>query len=577
MTISEMKRHRKQSGSALITVAFMVLFLSIGASLLYSTSQGSLRKQQTRIARTQAFYHAENALLEGIQRVADENSSDFIDSYNKSELANMMPYSLSNDEDTYYDFDLNMKIERDTSANQGNIYIVTAQADVQGKSRILRARVEKNPPSHIFDYEYFLNNWGWWWGSSITGYGDQRTNWDFDVRYNPTVNGHLHAFNNIEENTTPVDVFSGSIPFRGTAASDPDYYVHIGEDHLVMPNLDNDFDHYASDADGTLVQGGSTLIDGTHSDSTNERGIYLYGTDSNPIEIDGRVVVYGDVIIHGKVTGQGTLYVGGNLYVAGDLTYDDGPDFTENPGSMTLTDQESWVDDSINKDLIAFAVRESILAGQVTKYTAYSNGNPTSTWTDWYRYPYNNSSYGLKSRGDESQLGADGIPDTPDDGVDYLDTDDDGSPDSAWYDADGDGVVDRDYNFETDFEMNAPRAAKIDGYPTYADGNLKNYYHVATNQFNDIEGIFYTNHAFGYKSNKSGRDKIHGAIICRDEAWVFSSGQDIRYDPRVHSRYHSKYFDGNGNLIIDLGLPIIKLDVLRRYEDYDAQHAAVSF
>ena len=62
--------------------------------------------------------------------------------------------------------------------------------------------------------------------------------------------------------------------------------------------------------------------------------------------------------------------------------------------------------------------------------------------------------------GGQDQDAEDGIAHTPDDNVPYLDTNNDGIPDSTWYDADGDGVVDLNYNYNTSQVGCVPDASK---------------------------------------------------------------------------------------------------------------------
>jgi hypothetical protein len=100
---------------------------------------------------------------------------------------------------------------------------------------------------------------------------------------------------------------------------------------------------------------------------------------------------------------------------------------------MPAADRDNWVSENTNKTLVAFGVRLAVLGG-----------NPNSS--EWKQRCFDPSSYGLKNVGDERNLGQDGILHTPDDGVPYLDTNNDGIPDTAWYDADGDGVVVFYYN-----------------------------------------------------------------------------------------------------------------------------------
>jgi len=556
------EKEAQGKGSILVTVVILTAVISFACIGVARLGQYHHRKQYGRTNWVEAYYTAENAMLEGIQMISDElhDPSNTIGTYilSDSEQTLQMPYSPGS-EVNY----CTMTIEPDPMGMQDN-FQVTASAVIGGKwdnqqekwagskIRTIRSLVRWRPPSLVFDYEYFLNNWGWWWGSSIRGYGDQRSNWDFDFRYNPYVFGHIFANGEVESNQSPVDPFAGSPPFRGTAGGDPLTYCHVGSPRINMPNL-KDLTYYETNATGSIEKGGELLVDGIHGDNETKPGIYLKGTDADPLEINGTVVIRGDCILRGTITGQGTVYVGGNLYIAGNVEYDNGPSFNPPPESMSGDDRDTWVDNSMDKDLISFAVREAILGGKVNS-------------SDWKSCSYETYPYGLKHVGDESQLGPDGIANTPDDGVKYMDTNGDGVPDSAWYDADEDGVVDDNYDYNTDLKMTDARRSQIQGYPKDDDNNLLDYNQVASDQLTLFEGIYYTNHAWASRS-RLGPDYLQGTIICRDEAWIFSNSLYIRYDSRIHSRYQRKYFGGDPNRIIDLGLPISEdVRILDRYE-----------
>ena len=534
-------RLRRQSGQALVTT--VVLSGIMGLSVVSMLQLGSFRAktQDDRRSWTQSYYHAENAVDWAAQVIADSDESgtnaSYIASYATSDGSLSLPYMLGGNAERF-------EGARVTIANHPsgtfNLYQITASAKVNGKVRTIQTTTRKNPPSKVFDYEYFLNNWGWWWGSSITGNGDNRANWDFDFKYNPTVNGAVLANGQIESNGNPVDPFAGSPPFNGTAGSDPVSYVHSGVPRVQMPNL-LDFNYYkqkATSEGGKLYVGNTLLVDAVQNDGSKP-GLFLEGTTSNPIRVEGPVVIPGDVVISGTITGKGTLYVGGNLYIAGNMTYKQGPNFNNPPTGQTQAAQDAWVNAAINggKDLIGFAVKESILAGAVNT-------------SHWVANCYNPSGYGLRNVGAEANLGQDGIPHTPDDGVNYLDTNDDGVPDSAWYDADEDGLIDSAYDYNSDIAMTTSRANKILGYPTYSNGSPRNFNDVSSNSMNRLDGIFYTNHAAAMRLGTS-HAVMNGALICRDEAIIFSSTLKFNYDPRIHSRYSA-----DPNRYIDLGLPI---------------------
>lgn len=534
---------RSAAGSVLLMTLVLGSILCLTVVAMVELSSYQVRVENARWTSGQAFYHAENALNWALQKVADASeggsTAPFLGQYSAgagtldlSYLTGALTNATSGLKNAWVTIG-------NHSSGVTDLYLVTTSAKVGERVRTVQAAVRKNPPSTVFDYAYFLNNWGWWWGASITGYGDNRANWDFDFRYTPTVNGAVVANGNIESNGVKVDPLTGTLPFAGLAGSDPVTYVRSGVPRVPMPNL-KDFSYYmqkSTNQGGKLWLGSTLVVNAVHS-NTNKPGLYLAGTTSSPIKISGPVVIPGDVVIKGAITGNGTLYVGGSLYVADDVTYANGPNFTSPPSMMSQSARDAWVNDAITggKDLVAFAVRESIFGGGVNT-------------SDWKSYCYDASTYGLKNVGAEANLGPDGINNTPDDGLLFRDTNGDGVADSAWYDADGDGLVDVKYNYDTDIKMTSTRANRIYNYPT-TSGSPTDYSSVASNSMNRMDGIYYCNHAVGMRLAQNNT-VWNGSVISRDEAIVFNSSLKFVYDPRIHSRYST-----DPNRYIDLGLPV---------------------
>ena len=542
---------------AVVLVTGGVMGIVIAGS--FSLSSFTLKSAHNRTDWNAAFYHAENALQWAAQGVADADPTTASNYYSTASGTLTLAYMASARSNADSGFKNAWVSVARSSTNDPNYYLVTASARVNDRVRTIQANVRKSPASLIFDYEYFLNNWGWWWGSPIYGNGGNRSNWDFDFRDKPTVNGEIVANGYVTSDGTPVNPLAGNPPFVGTAGSDPLSWVHAGVPRLPMPNL-KDFGYYTNKAmQGIATNGiwvGTNRVVYAVQTNASQPGLYLDGTASgSPITINGTVVVPGDVVIKGKITGHGTLYVGGNLYVAGDLTYNNGPTWSAAPETMTSAQRDQWVSDNKNKDLVGFAVRESIFAGDVTD----------TSGSGWKGYCYDAATYGLKNVGDESHLGADGIAGTPDDNIPYLDTNGDGVPDSTWYDADGDGVVDGNFNYNTQITMttsgNNSRAGGILGYPTDTHGNLVAYNSLASNNMNSLDGVFYTNHA---AAMRLARDKavFHGVIVSRNEAIVFNKTLTFTYDSRVHSRYNN-----DPNRYVDLGLPPVGMVQIQNFTE----------
>ena len=63
--------------------------------------------------------------------------------------------------------------------------------------------------SKVFDYAYFVNNYGWFEGSTITANGGVRANGDMSLSQSPKVNGDVYAARN-DELGVPGDIKNGT-------------------------------------------------------------------------------------------------------------------------------------------------------------------------------------------------------------------------------------------------------------------------------------------------------------------------------------------------------------------------------
>jgi hypothetical protein len=144
--------------------------MSIIVASMLSLSSASLSNAHSRKNWNAAFFHAENAMQWAAQQVADLNpaASNY---YSTANGLLALPYMAAAESDPANGFKSAWVSVVRTNVSFPDNYLVTASARVGDKVRTLQATVIKNPPSQIFDYEYFLNNWGWWWGRSITGNG----------------------------------------------------------------------------------------------------------------------------------------------------------------------------------------------------------------------------------------------------------------------------------------------------------------------------------------------------------------------------------------------------------------------
>ena len=541
--------HRLERGSALMIVVVIGGIMGVVTAAMLMLSTNSLQNAHGRADWNKAFYNAENAMVWAAQKVIDDSPTGSSRYSTANSTLPLAYITAPNNGDPTFKYAW-VNVVQPNSA-QANVFVITATAKVNDKIRTLQATVTAHPASVVFDYEYFLNNWGWWWGNTIYGEGAQRANWDFDFEGNPTVDGAIYAANRVLEEGRPYP--ESSPPFGGLAGADPQDLVHEGVPRVTMPNL-LDFSNYvatamSSTASNGIWIGSTQVVFGVLQNTTGlssrpggndgnlnaQTGLYLKGTSSQPITIKGTVVIPGDIVIQGKITGQGTLYVGGNLYIANNITYANGPDFSTPPETMPPAQRDQWVQNNMSKDLVAFAVRGSVLAGDVT----------CDDWKSWC-YDTGHTTSGLESVGDESHLGADGIAGTPDDNIPFREPD---GTMGTWYDADGDGMIEGNYSYANDINMDSTRAQYIQGYPTDSHGNRLAYNQVATDQMGTLDGIFYTDHALAMRLAQSGA-LFYGGIISRNEQIIFNDSLHMYYDSRVHSRYHN-----NPNQFINLGLP----------------------
>src|SRR4051794_31357643 len=196
---------RSESGSTLATVIVIGGIMGIVIAATLGLSSFSLRSAHRRSDWNAAFFHAENAMQWAAQNIADVNPSSGSNYFSTAGGSLTLGYVNGAKADAQSGFRNSwVKVMR-YNPNLPNNYQVIASARVNDKVRTIQGIIQRNPASHVFDYEYFLNNWGWWWGSSITGNGGNRANWDFDFRNTPMVNGVVEANGNVTRNGVPVD------------------------------------------------------------------------------------------------------------------------------------------------------------------------------------------------------------------------------------------------------------------------------------------------------------------------------------------------------------------------------------
>ncbi len=444
----------------------------------------------------------------------------------------------------------------------------------------LSVTVEYNlQSSEVFNYSYFINNWGWFYGDTIHANGNARSNGQFDVAgYSPYINGQplyksvawdganavLSGYQDDNEDGledgNDGGVFSAwdivdAQNLRGTGSSAQNQ--HEFEDPIPMPNLTNlsYYEDLATANGGGIQIGGTQVSDPVFGDDSGETGnLYLVGTLADPIELDGPLVVQGNLIISGYVTGQGSIYAGGNVYVPDSIRYVNPPD-TERPSGTEQTDTEAWLDSNWDKDFLGLFARENVVVGD------HTNG----TWRH-----YVSGWMGSSMNGSEEDAGEDGIPNTAAGRDGIMGTADDDV-------LEGDGVFTTEYYTAADLALGIIPAGKsvgdripgsgedIDGdgsfdpTTTLADvdftvpldtnnwggnmpsGGIAQYKDIATLYANNLDAVFYTNHSFCYLVVGSQPAKINGALVSRNENIIYGT-------PSIEINHDSRLLGGNSGL-----------------------------
>lgn len=427
-------------------------------------------------------------------------------------------------------------------------------------------------PSHVFDYAYFINNWGWFYGDTIVAKGNVRSNGQFDGGgYAPTITGtplyDAVAWSGSAASLTGYQddnqdgladgndggVFAGwdivnAARLRGLGGASSNQ--HDFEDRVEMPNL-TDLTQYEANArasHATLSVGGSTVVSGVYGDDPGEKqNLFLVGTPADPIVLNGPVVVRGNVMISGTVTGQGAIYSGGNVYCPNSVTYLH-PPTSPRPADNTQASTEAWLTTNWNADFLGLFARENIAVGDYTDpwWQAYVG--------QWMGDRLNQSAEDAGADGiPNTRAGRDGIYGTADDDVlegdgvftieHYTAADETlglipagkhvGDPiPGTGEDIDGDGVYDG-----TSGLANVLPAGPL--VPATWGGNMPaagipDYRAIASLYANHLDAVFYTNHSFCYFVLGAQTAEINGALVSRNENIIYGTPSiEISHDPRL--------------------------------------------
>lgn len=395
-------------------------------------------------------------------------------------------------------------------------------------SRIIEEVVQyKLNRSSVFDHAYFINNFGWFHGVDCVVNGDIRSNFDVELKSRDLVlNGHTYA-TGVNDLKKPYQTWSWNTYKNNFYSSffRPVYHVDLNKHNkdsvfewgyedsgrhnyaseLEMPYIGDlsDYKYYAEEQDGTVSTGGVTVVDNVYSNAgpsgvsgaADHGSLYLYGTEDDPIVIDGPVVVDGDVIIKGYYTGQGTIYAKRNIHIIDSViavtpSQWAQPDTAENFYENTLPD-------NLDADFLGLVARGAVILGDPDNLSSY-NTYLRPSFTDAYPVSVTDADIGYVSY--------------VSDGTSYFDGNYTGVSGERCSSSDPSLSIERKYydpSVSSDMMDSWNPAARID----------------------QIDAFIYNNHLTA--GQLSADSMINGGIICRDEALIPAGRVYMNWDPRV--------------------------------------------
>jgi len=567
-----MKAFRRDKGAVLVAVLIMAVIVALFCVTSLLVSQIESQGTNAGILRDKAFFVASAGLEDEFQELSDLMAkSSLADPFKAFEamagqtVINHRPLASDGVTVGQYDVVVNSVSVADT-CNRDIMLTATGYVPSADDPRALRRTITVvvrvgTTRSQVFDYVYFINNWGWYYGNTIVANGNVRANGQFDFGgYSPTVN-RLPRFDGMTGGVVgdPLDAggvyagwnIVGNQNVKGSAVGSQ--YMHPFDGQIPMPNLTDltMYENLAKTNNSDIKIAGTVMCNSIVGDEPGELpNLYLEGKDiNNPIVLNGPVVVRGNLIIKGYVKGKGALYVQGNVYIAGNLTYCTPVEAT--PATADKTAVESWVQRNQSADALGLFAREHIVVGNYTdpKWQSY-----VSQWVGDYR---NRSGEDAGEDGiQNTRAGRDGIPGTADDDVLESDgkwtvqyyTAEDGQngripagysvgsviPGSG-EDIDGDGVYDLGTRM-SDFSLTVPldKPHWQGNFPALS-GTLLYKNICPENKIYRLDGAFYTNHSFAFLTLASDKDlTVNGCLVSRNEDIIYGTKHAIfNYDLRL--------------------------------------------
>ena len=290
---------------------------------------------------------------------------------------------------------------------------------------------------------------------------------------------------------------------------------------------------YATDSSGNVLKDS----EGNDIRAPDYGALVLEGTQSNPIVINGPVIVPNDVIIKGYVKGQGTIYSGRNIHIVGDIQYVNPPTWS---GKSTSGSSNS------TKDMLGLMAKGNIVLGDYTQSSWLSSIRTyltTKPYVQEYACDTSDASIGYPatfggsyaaqeyvSESDFSNCASAGLADfvpggyNPSTGGFGKIVEDVVTLSTGHYEGSGYGrrwVADTEARISTQYNRKYYESV-------CADSEISSRASTITH----IDAILYNNHGiFG----KLGKCSINGSLVCRNEGINYSSNLYLNWDIRLFS------------------------------------------
>jgi hypothetical protein len=442
--------------------------------------------------------------------------------------------------------------------------------------------------ANVFDYVYFIHNWGRIYTDKIYIDGNARSNGFFDCgNFKAKIDG-VPRFEEVEGTDllrylddngdglegndgglysswlVNADSIFGQASRKWSAGDanagrcDPSQVGQFANQFeywspVPMPNLVDlaVYEQHAKSSNGSITIGGTTVCGPVLGDDAGEpQNLCIRGTAAAPIVINGTVVVRGSAMISGVVQGKGMIYVGGNVYVPQDLVYVKEPQPLPTPGSRNECDLENWLaHNKYDCDILGLFARGHIVVGDYTNSTWQSRvgailadaRNMTKEDAGMDGVPGTRAGRdGILGTADDDTLEGDGVWTVER----YTQSDADRGLIPAGYsvgdpipgsgeDLDGDGK----YTGATQVAHFAVPAELTNAYwaGNVLTSTFQPYSALASTAITRLDAVFYTNHTFAMSTiDRSNKFVLNGALIARSEATSIDT-KDITfsYDYRL--------------------------------------------